>query len=52
VALVDHQAKMLSVARLGKFYTGVRRRFADVGSAVALALSGPPTGSRVVVFTV
>jgi hypothetical protein len=52
VALVDHEAKMLSVARLGKFYTGVRRRFADVGSAVALALSGPPTGSRVVVFTV
>jgi hypothetical protein len=50
VALVDQHARTLSAARLGKFFTGVRRRFVDVGSAVALALSGPPTGSRVIVF--
>jgi hypothetical protein len=50
VAVVDQQAHTLSATRLGKFYNGLRRRFADVGPAAALALSGPPTGSRLVVF--
>jgi hypothetical protein len=50
VAIVDHQARTLTATRLGKFFNGLRRRFADVGTAAALALSGPPTGSRLVVF--
>lgn len=50
VAIIDEHARTRTATRLGKFYTGVRRRFADVGSAAALALSGPPTGSKLVVF--